>query len=371
MTPDAVHCQVVGFRVEGKPGGAVALQRPVPHARRADADRSRPHRRALLLRARRAEGLGRRRLGRRVEARPLRLGVQRPARQPGRRLPAAAAIRAGAGKPAAADRLRPAAASASTRAGPTASARPTRFDLEDLRDAATRNKLKWALSDPEQLRPGETRQALTERAAQRFATLAQSLRYRRPRSAGSGPLRQPAGLLHVRRGRGPPARQPLHPHAGARASCRPARVSPTWRSNLFGAMSRGRPRRVRGGGVVRRRALRRRRRPAAGPSPRSRPCATRGRWIGRRSIPSILGTLFERGLDPGKRAQLGAHYTDRDKIMLIVEPVIIRPLAGRMADGQEPDRRRAELRGGGPATRTLAKPSIRRKKTFAKPSSRG
>ena len=30
--------------------------------------------------------------------------------------------------------------------------------------------------------------------------------------------------------------------------------------------------------------------------------------------PSILGTLFERGLDPGKRAQLGAHYTDREKI---------------------------------------------------------
>ena len=41
--------------------------------------------------------------------------------------------------------------------------------------------------------------------------------------------------------------------------------------------------------------------------------------------PSILGTLFERGLDPGKRAQLGAHYTDRNKIMLLVEPVVIRP----------------------------------------------
>ncbi|GAF97045.1 unnamed protein product, partial [marine sediment metagenome] len=27
--------------------------------------------------------------------------------------------------------------------------------------------------------------------------------------------------------------------------------------------------------------------------------------------PSILGTLFERGLDPDKRAQLGAHYTSR------------------------------------------------------------
>ena len=42
--------------------------------------------------------------------------------------------------------------------------------------------------------------------------------------------------------------------------------------------------------------------------------------------PSIFGTLFERGLDPDKRSQLGAHYTDREKIMIIVEPVIVRPL---------------------------------------------
>ena len=42
--------------------------------------------------------------------------------------------------------------------------------------------------------------------------------------------------------------------------------------------------------------------------------------------PSILGTLFERGLDPSKRSQLGAHYTDRDKVMRIIEPVVIRPL---------------------------------------------
>ena len=41
--------------------------------------------------------------------------------------------------------------------------------------------------------------------------------------------------------------------------------------------------------------------------------------------PSILGTLFQRGLDPDKRSQLGSHYTDRDKIMQIIEPVVIRP----------------------------------------------
>jgi hypothetical protein len=27
--------------------------------------------------------------------------------------------------------------------------------------------------------------------------------------------------------------------------------------------------------------------------------------------PSIFGTLFERGLDPAKRSELGAHYTGR------------------------------------------------------------
>ena len=42
--------------------------------------------------------------------------------------------------------------------------------------------------------------------------------------------------------------------------------------------------------------------------------------------PAIFGTLFERSLDPAKRAQLGAHYTSRADILLIVEPVIMTPL---------------------------------------------
>ena len=41
---------------------------------------------------------------------------------------------------------------------------------------------------------------------------------------------------------------------------------------------------------------------------------------------SIFGTLFERGLDPAKRSQLGAHYTDPATIMRIVEPVLQRPM---------------------------------------------
>jgi type II restriction/modification system DNA methylase subunit YeeA len=42
--------------------------------------------------------------------------------------------------------------------------------------------------------------------------------------------------------------------------------------------------------------------------------------------PSIFGTLFERGMDPAKRSQLGAHYTSREDIEQLVEPVIMAPL---------------------------------------------
>jgi type II restriction/modification system DNA methylase subunit YeeA len=42
--------------------------------------------------------------------------------------------------------------------------------------------------------------------------------------------------------------------------------------------------------------------------------------------PAIFGTLFERSLDPSKRSQLGAHYTSKADILLIVEPVLMAPL---------------------------------------------
>lgn len=48
--------------------------------------------------------------------------------------------------------------------------------------------------------------------------------------------------------------------------------------------------------------------------------------------PSILGTLFERSLDPKKRSQLGTHYTSKEDILLIVEPVLMEPLRRRWAD---------------------------------------
>jgi type II restriction/modification system DNA methylase subunit YeeA len=72
--------------------------------------------------------------------------------------------------------------------------------------------------------------------------------------------------------------------------------------------------------------------------------------------PSILGTLFERGLDPDKRSQLGAHYTDRDKIMQIVRPVITGPLEAEWADTKaaiEAALVKADAAKGGARTKAL------------------
>lgn len=76
--------------------------------------------------------------------------------------------------------------------------------------------------------------------------------------------------------------------------------------------------------------------------------------------PSILGTLFERSLDPSKRSQIGAHYTSREDIMLVIEPVIERPLRREWEETQakieaQLERRRAAKT---PATKKKADQSI-------------
>ena len=197
------------------------------------------------------------------------------------------------------------------------------FHLDDLGDAATRDRLKWAFSNPDRLRPGETRQSLTERVAASFATVAQALRER-----GHDP---PAVAHFVNRlvfcmfaadvG--------LLPDHMFTRMLRQARRTPARFTDLAGALFRG----MASGGLVGFEtvdwfngglfddgaAL-----PLEKAHIDTVLAASDLDWS--EIDPSILGTLFERGLDPDKRAQLGAHYTDREKIMLLVEPVVIRPL---------------------------------------------
>ena len=196
------------------------------------------------------------------------------------------------------------------------------FGLEDIANAATRDKLKWAMSDPERLRPGESRQALTERAAATFAVLAQSLRGRghEPQAVAHFVNRlvfcmfaEDVGLL--------PA--DMFTRMLRQARKQPEEFADMART-LFGAMAAGG---LVGfetvawfnGGLFDD--------DAALPLEKSEiETALEAAALDWSEIdPSILGTLFERGLDPDKRSQLGAHYTDRDKIMRIVEPVVVRP----------------------------------------------
>jgi hypothetical protein len=51
--------------------------------------------------------------------------------------------------------------------------------------------------------------------------------------------------------------------------------------------------------------------------------------------PSIFGTLFERILDPKKRAQIGAHYTSKTDILLVIEPVVMLPLRRKWQQVQD------------------------------------
>lgn len=195
--------------------------------------------------------------------------------------------------------------------------------LEDLRDPAKRQVLKAVLSDPEKLRPGLTRQALTEHAASDFARLAQRLR-----EAGHPPIAvahfiqrlvfsmfaEDVGLLPDQ----------LFSRMLLAAKGMPGQFE-VMASELFRAMRSGGTAAwqkidwFNGGLFDDDTAL-----PLDRDDIQIVSAAAALDWA--EIDPTIFGTLFERGLDPGKRSQLGAHYTDRDKIMLIIEPVIIRPL---------------------------------------------
>jgi len=48
--------------------------------------------------------------------------------------------------------------------------------------------------------------------------------------------------------------------------------------------------------------------------------------------PAIFGTLFQRSLDPERRSLIGAHYTSEQDILLLIEPVLMRPLQQRWAE---------------------------------------
>ena len=204
--------------------------------------------------------------------------------------------------------------------------------LDDLANADVRQRLKWVMSEPERLRPGQTRQALTESVAETFASLAQALRDRGRDSHEVAKFlnrlvfcmfAEDVGLLP----------RNLFTRMLEAARRTPSEFVPMARE-LFRSMAGGGRFGVEtvahfnGGLFTDDDALR-----LTKTEIETVLVAARLNWSD--VDPSILGTLFERGLDPAKRSQLGAHYTDREKVMLIVEPVVVRPLEAEWQEVKE------------------------------------
>ena len=203
--------------------------------------------------------------------------------------------------------------------------------LGDLADDRQRRILKWAFSETEveQLKPDKTRQELTEEVAKDFAQLAQRLRERGHDAQAVAHFvnrlvfcmfAEDVGLLPNKmftRMLEASMRKPdeFEIHAG----------------QLFSAMQKGGSVGFEdvdwfNGGLFDDNCSL----PLHEGDIRQTLEVARLDWSN--IDPSIMGTLFERGLDPDKRSQLGAHYTDRDKIMLIVNPVIVDPLTREWDD---------------------------------------
>ena len=93
--------------------------------------------------------------------------------------------------------------------------------LDDLLDGAKRDLLHAAFTDPDRLRPSKTRDALDRRGRREILRPRPAPARPRPRRRHRRPLRQPPGLLHVRRGRRPAAGGARPAAAGVAEPARP------------------------------------------------------------------------------------------------------------------------------------------------------
>lgn len=195
--------------------------------------------------------------------------------------------------------------------------------IEDLEKPEIRQKLVWLFTESERFKPGITREMVTARAAESFASLAQRLHgqgYASRRVAHFinkllfSMFAEDIGILSGQ----------LFTRMLESCVKDPTRFE-KMASELFKAMKSGGFFGVddipwfNGGLFDDADAL-----PLDAEGIKLALAAARLDWS--EIEPSIFGTLFERGLDPAKRSQLGAHYTDRQSIMRIVQPVVVEPL---------------------------------------------
>ena len=196
--------------------------------------------------------------------------------------------------------------------------------LEHIGEPQNLEKLRWLFTDPDKFHPKRTVTQITEVAAGKFAALAQSLNAR-----GHSPqavahfLNQCLFCLFAEDADLLPGK--LFERLLNKSQTDPAKLSTRLRE-LFSAMRKGGDFALEdilwfNGGLFERIEVL----PLDIVEIKILYEAAKLNWSA--IEPSIFGTLFERGLDPKKRSQLGAHYTDQQSILRILNPVIAEPLA--------------------------------------------
>lgn len=197
------------------------------------------------------------------------------------------------------------------------------FLLEDIGQPEALQKLRWLFDAPERFKPALTTHAVTEAAARKMGTLAERLNTRGGDSLATAHfLIQCVFCMFAKDARLLPQKlfetvlDKSNPD-GAKAQSRLA--------ELFAAMRKGGDFALEtipyfNGGLFEEINV-----PALTTADVVQLLdAARMRWG--EIEPAILGTLFERGLNPDMRSQLGAHYTDPATILKLVRPVVEAPL---------------------------------------------
>ena len=198
--------------------------------------------------------------------------------------------------------------------------------IDDSGTPSNLEKLRWLFASPDRFRPARDNRQITEEAARAFAELAQSLRTRLPSTDNpriAHFLTQCLFCLFAEDADLLP--RGLFLRLLDKSQTDPAKLDSRLRE-LFSAMQTGGDFALEdipwfNGGLFE----------SVAPLPlndaESRRLLAAAKLDWNAIDPAIFGTLFERGLDPKKRSQLGAHYTDPTTIMRLVEPTIVRPLS--------------------------------------------
>ncbi len=203
--------------------------------------------------------------------------------------------------------------------------------LNDLGEPRSLEILRAVFLDPEKLRPGKTSESITQNAAQQFAGIAESMRKRGVDSRQVAHFldrvvfclfAEDIGLLP----------DMIFSRITEKAGGDPVKFS-RFIGQLFAAMSTG--------GEFGLESIRHFNGSLFDDAAVLEPVFDEIQQITDAAAldwsavdPSIFGTLFERGLDPAKRSQLGAHFTGKADIELLVDAVVMQPLRAEWGETQ-------------------------------------